>query len=365
MKSKIKVLMVGPLTKIGGVATHTKSLIKVMNDKSIDLLAYNSSFEGKFPKIIINIIKIYRRTLGMFWFSIKRRKLFKIIHVQSSGGLPGFLNAVTGIIISSILRKKLIVTFHHSNTKRFVSKHKKIVEIVFKKTNRFILVSNLQKKVFAEAFLNIDKIRVVPNGYHSWLFKPYDMLSARKELDLLADKKILVNIASLEEYKGQRYLIEAMRKVLVERDDVLLYIVGCGSLKKSLQSMINEYNLQSNVVLAGGNKPSKEISLWMNACDVFVLPSLSESFGIVQIEAMACGKPIVATFNGGSEEVVINDKLGILVEPKDVNGLAKAILKALEFGWDKKYILNYAKQFTWDKIAEKIMGVYDEVLKKG
>ena len=124
MKSKIKVLMVGPLTKTGGVATHTKSLIKIIGSKDLEILVYNSSFEGKFPKIIINLIKIYRRTLGMLCFSIKTRKSFKIIHVQSSGGLPGFLNAVTGVIISLILRKKLIVTFHHSNTKRFVGKHK-------------------------------------------------------------------------------------------------------------------------------------------------------------------------------------------------------------------------------------------------
>ena len=119
-----------------------------------------------------------------------------------------------------------------------------------------------------------------------------------------------------------------------------------------------------NIVLAGGNKPSKEIPLWMNACDVFVLPSLSESFGIVQIEAIACGKPVVATYNGGSEEVITNEKLGILVEPEDADGLAKAILKALDTKWDKNYILNYAEQFTWDKIAEKIREVCDEVLKK-
>ncbi len=94
----------------------------------------------------------------------------------------------------------------------------------------------------------------------------------------------------------------------------------------------------------------------MNACNVFVLPSLSESFGIVQIEAMACGKPVVATYNGGSEEVVINKKLGILVEPKDVGGLATAILKALDTEWDKEYILNYAEQFTWDKTSRKDKG---------
>jgi glycosyltransferase involved in cell wall biosynthesis len=365
MKNKVSVLMVGPFAKTGGVAIHTKSLIKAMDDKDLSLVVYNSSFEGKFPKIVVNIIKIYKRTFGMFWFSIKRRELFKIVHTQSSGGLPGFLNAITGVIVSLIVKKKLIVTFHHSNTKRFVRKHKKIVGFVFNRADRFILVSNFQKKVFAETFSNTDKIRVIPNGYHQWLFKPHDMLSTRKELGLPTDKKIIVNVAHLEEYKGQKYLVEAMKNILAKRNDVMLYIIGQGSLKKSLQSLINDYGLQNNIVLAGGNKPSEEIPLWMNASDVFALPSLSESFGIVQIEAMACGKPVVATYNGGSEEVVVNEKLGILVEPKDADGLAKAILKALDKGWDKDYILNYAEQFTWDKIAEKTMEVYDEVLEEG
>ena len=102
--------------------------------------------------------------------------------------------------------------------------------------------------------------------------------------------------------------------------------------------------------------------LWMNACDIFVLPSLSESFGIVQIEAMACGKPVVATKNGGSEEIIIEDKLGILIEPKDPEGLLHAILRALETEWDDEYIREYAKRFTWENIAKEIMGVYTQIL---
>ena len=103
----------------------------------------------------------------------------------------------------------------------------------------------------------------------------------------------------------------------------------------------------------------------MNACDVFVLPSLSEGNPTVMFEALGCGKPFVGTTVGGIPEVIINEKLGILVEPKDIDGLAKAIVRALETDWDRKYISNYAKQFTWDKIAEKIMEVYREVLGEG
>jgi glycosyltransferase involved in cell wall biosynthesis len=114
-------------------------------------------------------------------------------------------------------------------------------------------------------------------------------------------------------------------------------------------------------VLAGG-KPHDEIPLWMNACDVFVLPSVRESFGVVQIEAMACGKPVVATLNGGSEEVIISDDYGLLVEPGDPDDLAEKILVALDREWDREEILTYVERFMWENIAEETMGVYTQIL---
>ena len=81
-------------------------------------------------------------------------------------------------------------------------------------------------------------------------------------------------------------------------------------------------------------------------------------------ESLGCGKPFVGTTVGDVPKVITNEKLGILVEPKDVEGLTKAILKALDKEWDKDYISNYAKQFTRDKMSEKIMEVYNEIIEK-
>lgn len=364
MKNKVSVLMVGPFTKTGGVATHTKSLKKAMGDRDLNLLVYNSSFEGEFPKIVVNIIKIYKCTFGMFWFSIKRRKSFEIAHTQSSGGLPGFLNAITGVIVSSAFRKKLIVTFHHGNAKRFMSKHKKIVKFVFNRADRFILVSNSQKKSFAETFSNTDKIRIIPNGFDSNLFYPISKNLQREKLMLPTDKKIILSIGNLVPEKGHKHLIRAMEKIVEKRKDTLLIIIGSGHLKRDLENQTKNLNLQDYVRLVR-LKPHSEIPLWMNACDVFVLPSLVEGNPTVMFECLGCGKPFVGTNVGGIPDVITNEKLGIIVEPKDVEGLTKAILKALDTKWDKDYILSYAKQFTWEKIAEKIMEVYDGILEKG
>lgn len=100
----------------------------------------------------------------------------------------------------------------------------------------------------------------------------------------------------------------------------------------------------------------------MNACDVFVLPSLRESFGVVQIEAMACGKPVVATRNGGSEEIITSEDYGLLCEPASPEELAEKISIALDKEWGSEKIRGYAERFRWKNIAKEIIKVYETLL---
>ena len=284
---------------------------------------------------------------------------FDLIHAHFT-----YPSGYVGARLKENHKKPVILTVHEERDgflKEIFSNNRNLI-YTWNFVDKIIRVNEKDLMEFRRLQIDKSKLLFLPNGYSQDLFLPMDSNNARIKLKLPLDRTILVNIASLEAYKGQKYLIEAMKKILVIRQDIMLYIVGQGSLENSFQSLINEYGLQDNVILAGGNKPREEIPLWMNACDLFVLPSLSESFGIVQIEAMACGKPVVATRNGGSEGIIINEKLGILVKPGDSEGLAKAILEALETEWDDEFIRDYARQFTWDGIAKGIVGVYKEVL---
>ena len=101
----------------------------------------------------------------------------------------------------------------------------------------------------------------------------------------------------------------------------------------------------------------------MNACDILVLPSLNEGLPVVLCEALACGKPVVATRVAGTPELV-NSDVGHLVEPKDVDDLANKILLALNKKWRKDVLIKRGKEFSVDRSAKKLLEVYGIFLKK-
>ena len=204
-----------------------------------------------------------------------------------------------------------------------------------------------------------ERVYSIPNGF-SPAFHPIDTVIARDRLGLPGNAKVIFTLGNLNKRKGFNYLIDAMEHICSQRDDVLCFIGGAGLERGSLQGQIDRLRLGEKVKLLG-SVPGDQLTLWMNACDIFVLPSLSESFGIVQLEALACGKPVVATRNGGSEEVIISDEYGLLADPADPEDLAEKILVALDRKWDGEAILRYAEQFTWENIAQQIIEVYYEV----
>jgi len=204
-----------------------------------------------------------------------------------------------------------------------------------------------------------EQVYSIPNGF-SPAFHPIDTNIARERLGLPEDAKIIFSLGHLIKRKGFNYLIDAMEQVCNQRDDVLCFIGGAGPEGGNFQGQIGRLRLGEKVRLLG-SVPGDILPLWMNTGDFFVLPSLSESFGVVQIEAMACGKPVVATRNRGSEEVIISEEHGLLVEPADSDDLARKILMALDREWDQVMILTYAEQFTWANIAEEILGVYSKL----
>ena len=268
-----------------------------------------------------------------------------------------------GVELKEKYKKPLIITAHGYDiydlpfrNSYWQSKIKKILD----SADYIITVSNKNLDCIKKLKVGTH-VKVISNGFDEKLFYPRDKEECRKKLNLPINKKIILTVGNLVEVKGQKYLIKAMKKIVEKRKDVLLVIVGSGILKQELGNLIEYFNLQNYINLVGG-KPHNEIPLWMNACDIFVLSRLNEGCPTAASEALGCGKPFIGTKVGGVPEICINDKMGYLVEPANSDELAEKILAALDKEWVSEDILNHAKPFTWERITEKIMQVYEDLL---
>jgi len=273
----------------------------------------------------------------------------------------------SGYVASKIkknYKKKLIITGHGFDVYDFPyrsKQNKKIFIDTLHAANFFITVSKKNLSI-AKSFLNLDKKSIViPNGFSNE-FGLFSKITARKKLKLNLNKKIILHVGAYKiNIKNQINLIRAISELLNTRKDFILYLIGSGKDEKKIRDKIKELKLDKYVKLIGSITHDK-MPLWMSASDLFVFPSYSESFGIVQIEAMACGIPVIATINGGSEEIITDKEIGLLLEdPKDYKALANLINIGLNKKWDYKKIKTYAGNFSLKKIIKILLKTYEKI----
>lgn len=266
--------------------------------------------------------------------------------------------------LKNIYNKPLVITAHGGDVYNLPFKNKKWLSIIsknVKSANKIITVSRVNQRILIEKLkVDQDKIIVIPNGFNKKKFKPLKKQNVRESLNLPKSKKIILTIGNLNEVKGHKYLIEAMEQIVKIKKDVICLIIGYGS-KKNLNELIKEFKLEKFVKLLGG-KNHDEIPLWINSCDIFILPSLSEGNPTVLTEALGCGKPVIATSVGGIPEVIKNREVGIIVEPKNSKFLAEKILYAIDKTWKTEKIVEYAQNnYSWDKLSNNIIKVYNHL----
>ena len=138
---------------------------------------------------------------------------------------------------------------------------------------------------------------------------------------------IVGNVAALVAHKGQRHLIESARLVLPQVPDARFVIAGEGELRPALERQIKDHHLEKHVLLAGFRP---DVLSLHKAFDIFVMSSVTEGLGTSLLDAMAAGKPVVATTAGGIPEVVVDGETGFLVPPRDHDAMAGAIVKLLK-----------------------------------
>lgn len=305
---------------------------------------------------------------GFFYFLsvyilIKRKKElanFDIIHVHFAYP-AGFAAALIG----KILKKPVVLTVRGTDINYFPTDPvlKIIIRYSLNRITKIIAVSDNLKRKVSNLNIKCNKIEVVPNGVDLNLFKAIDKGSVRKKLGINDHNKVILYVGAFEKVKGLEFLLRAYKEILKSYvfNEATLILIGTGSITKKIKRMIWDYDIYDHVLLKKYIK-HEEIPLWMNASDVFCLPSLNEGRPNVLYEAIACGTPVVATNVGGVSEIIVSDELGELIPSKSVNDIINALTRVLKKEWNIKRIRNYAIQHSTSRYAEKIVDIYKKCM---
>lgn len=205
-----------------------------------------------------------------------------------------------------------------------------------------------------------EKVRVIPRGVDVHRFAPMPKRQAKEQLGLDPQRRHLLYVGRLVTVKGLDLLLDAAAIVLRQQADTDLMMVGDGPERTALQQRAERLGIQSRIHFAGA-QPHDGIPLWMNAGDLLCLTSHKEGFGGVLIEALACGTPVVATAVGGIPEVVGDGEVGYLVRSRNPEELATCLLQALRRDWNRTALREYAMQFSYEKVTQKLLAMYGEL----
>jgi teichuronic acid biosynthesis glycosyltransferase TuaC len=298
-------------------------------------------------------------TLRSLFERLKETFGFDLIHAHTIG-LDGFAAARLGRRIGT----PVVCTIHGSDINLYPHRTKlsrMVTQQAIRSVDALITVSAALKERTLALETPKREIRVIPNGVDLQQFAPQDKSLARSELGLPQHKRIIVYASRLVKEKGVSFLLAAFKTVLERESDCLLVLVGDGHYRQTLVREAAEAGLQDDVVFAG-YRPHAEVVQWMNAGDLVVLPSLTEGAPLPVYEALACGKPLIASRVGGIPEVITSDDYGLLMPPADSEALAEALLYGLHKEWNPRQIREHSTRYSWANIASQVADLYGELL---
>jgi teichuronic acid biosynthesis glycosyltransferase TuaC len=193
-----------------------------------------------------------------------------------------------------------------------------------------------------------DRTRAVRNGCDTSIFHLANRAEARGELGLDQESEIVVFVGWIAPPKGLRELLEAIIRLVPSRPRLQLFCIGEGNLQAELEAQATTAGIAGHLHFLG-RRSSPEIARWLASANLFCLPSYAEGCPNSVIEALACGRPVIATRVGGIPELVNGDE-GILVPPEDAAALAQALNEGFERQWDEPGI-SRASQRGWGQVA--------------
>ena len=372
---------------VGGIARHCLALSKALAKLGHEVYVVTLEFPGAPLFEDINGIKVYRVLIELghpnfiiwtFLFNhFMEKKVadlsenieFDIIHIHD------WLTAKAGISSKHFLNKPLISTIHSTEEGRSRGLHNPDSFLIdgiewwmTYEARQVIVCSNSVKwEVESHFSLPHDKVTVIPNGIEVSSFNlNINREEVKRRYGIKPNERIILFVGRLVPQKGVDTLIKAAPLIMQQHRDARILIAGDGWSRNYLEELARSMGLGDRIRFLGFIS-DWELEDLMVTADVLVVPSIYEPFGIVALEGMAAGTPVVATNIGGLSEIIEHDRTGVLVYPEDPGSIAWGINKVLS---DPKYAdwlvrnarRKVRKAYSWEAIAKRTVEVYEAAI---
>ncbi len=368
---------------VGGIARHCEGLAKalVKMGHSIDVITLD--FPGASQYEEVEGVKIHRTSIELghpsfiawvFIFNhfmekkiamLSKDVKFDVIHIHD------WLVALAGIAAKHYLKIPLVLTLHSTEVGRALGLNNPDSYLIdgiewwaTYESKRVIVTSNSMKREVEEHFhLPQSKIDVIPNAIDTSKYHvEVDREAVKRRYGIAPDSRIVLFIGRLVPQKGVEYLIKATPKIVSNHPNAYIVIVGDGWLKEHLLSLA--LSIKHKISFLGFLSDSELIELILSS-DVLVVPSIYEPFGIVALEGMAAGVPVVASNVGGLAEIIEHDRTGVLVYTGDANSIAWGVNRILSDSNYARWLVENAKRkvqeiYSWDAVASRTVEVYEK-----
>ena len=342
--------------EVGIFSIHTPNVDLYVDSPKIKLFSVNVSRNIQNQKETSLSKLVYFKSISAIKKIIKDFKP-NVLHAHYASSY-GFLGALTGF-------HPFLISVWGSDVFGFPNYsiiHKKVIKYALGKADKVFSTSRIME-IETRKFTKRE-IVTIPFGIDTERFKPKIV---KRNFD--QDAIVIGTIKTLEIRYGIRYLIEAFAKVknLIPDKNLKLFIVGQGTLKTSLESLASKLGISFDTVFPGYIKHDL-VQDYHNMIDIFCAVSLSESFGVAVLESSACGKPVIVSNVGGLPEVVDNAKTGFIVESKNIDQIADAMIILIknhnlrnEMGKNgREKVIN---EYDWNSCVKKMVNEYNYFFK--
>lgn len=336
-----------------------KNQVLALRDKgmTVDVVAVQNPSMEK-PQVIKKYLMWLLQSVLNLLF---KGRMYDIVHVHYV-----FPTGLIGLLYKKLLNKKLIVTAHGGDIDKMAKKSpltRKWTKTILQEADHIIVVGEeLRAKVNEDFEIDSSKVSVINMGVNRSVFTATAKSVAKRYCGIEDNIVPILFVGNIIEQKGIRELVQAYIQVKKAIPNAHLYIMGAKksqNFSQELELMIQNNTIEDISIYDA--LPQSELSKWMSAADVFVLPSHIEGFGLVALEAMSCGTPVVGS-NVGGLKYLLADGAGMLIEPHNPDSLADGIIKVLNNPSLGNELIEKgekrAQQNDQDHLIERVLQVY-------